>query len=601
VTAGAARLASEPSRVRRLASGRLRAGVLVGGLVTGTLAAAAPYLSSHEIPVSGYAEKSTATVAAHVAVGMSFLLVGLLAWSRRPENRVGPLMTAAGFAFFSTDLGWLHSPWPTVVADEWRGIFYAILFHLLLAFPSGRLQSRAERVLVVSTYLCLGLVRPFPSAAFFDASVEGPADLPRNPLLIRSDQGLNEAVDHWLSFGDLTIALLVVFFVISHWRRAGRQGRRALTPVFSVAGVVAVPMLVGMVFGYASKDTVLKWSVQLALALLPVGFLVGLLRSRLARSTVADLVIELQDAHDPGRIRAALARALDDPTLEIGYWVPVSGGCVDAHGAPLDLPRTGSGRATTMIRSDGEPVAVLIHDEALLDAAALVDAVAAAARLALENQRLQAELRSQLQEVRASRARIVAAGDAERRRLERDLHDGAQQRLLALGLALQLARAELGDGTSGAEQLLAEAETELHGALAELRDLARGIHPAILTGGGIGPALRTLTDRAPIPVALAGDPPRFPPAVETAAYFVVSEALANIAKHARATHASVSVTVEHGRALVVVEDDGVGGADPERGSGLRGLADRVQALDGSVEVETRPGGGTRIRAELPCA
>jgi signal transduction histidine kinase len=246
-------------------------------------------------------------------------------------------------------------------------------------------------------------------------------------------------------------------------------------------------------------------------------------------------------------------------------------------------------------------VAALVHDAALAEEPELVEAVAATARLALENQRLHAELRAQLDEVRASRARIVAAGDEERRRLERDLHDGAQQRLLALGLALQLARAELPERTASADELLADAEHELHEALHELRELARGIHPAILTDGGLTPALRTLAERTSIPVSVAGPQGRLPPAVETAAYFIVSEALANVVRHAHASQASVAVRANAGRVLVAVEDDGVGGADVAGGSGLRGLRDRAQALGGSLAVTSTPGEGTRVAAELPCA
>jgi signal transduction histidine kinase len=252
------------------------------------------------------------------------------------------------------------------------------------------------------------------------------------------------------------------------------------------------------------------------------------------------------------------------------------------------------------VRGDDEPVAVLVHDAALAEEPELVDAVAATARLALENQRLHAELRAQLEEVRASRARIVAAGDEERRRLERDLHDGAQQRLLALGLALQLARSELPERTASADELLAEAEQELHEALDELRELARGIHPAILTDGGLAPALRTLAERVPLPVDVEAVERRLPPAVETAAYFIVSEALANVVKHAHATHARVTLRAEDETATVTVEDDGVGGADAAHGSGLRGLQDRTQTLGGRLSVESAPGAGTRVQAVLPC-
>jgi signal transduction histidine kinase len=248
------------------------------------------------------------------------------------------------------------------------------------------------------------------------------------------------------------------------------------------------------------------------------------------------------------------------------------------------------------------PVAALVHDQALLERPRLLQAAGAAARLALENERLQAELRAQLVELRASRARIISAGDDERRRLERDLHDGAQQRLLSLGLALQLVRDELGPEANGATELLSEADAELRAALEELRELAQGIHPAVLTEHGLGPALKTLAARSPLPVEIAYVPDeRLPAPVEAAAYFVVSEALANVAKHAHASAAAVSVSCEEGSLVVEVEDDGVGGAAPRAGSGLAGLADRVEALDGRLTIDSQPGAGTTLRAELPYA
>ena len=391
----------------------------------------------------------------------------------------------------------------------------------------------------------------------------------------------------------------MLVLLVRHWRRTGRHGRRALLPVLAVSGVMVVALFVGYLLGYKSQQS-LTWGVQLMLALLPVGFLVGLLRARLARAGVADLVLELRQSQEPAHVRDALARALDDPTLEVGYWIGATERYVDADGTVVDTSGSPE-RTATFVQSSGEPVAVLVHDASLADEPGLVEAVAATAQLALENQRLQAEVRAQLEEVRASRARIVAAGDAERRRLERDLHDGAQQRLLALGLALQLARAELGEQATASDDLLAEAEAELQEALVELRELARGIHPAILTDGGLGPALQTLAERTPVPVTVSTVDGRLPPAVETAAYFVVSEALANVAKHSQATRVSVGVGRHGDRAVVVVEDDGVGGAEPEPGSGLGGLRDRVHALGGSLWIDSERGTGTTIRVELPCA
>jgi signal transduction histidine kinase len=298
----------------------------------------------------------------------------------------------------------------------------------------------------------------------------------------------------------------------------------------------------------------------------------------------------------PDEIRAALARAVGDPSLELALWLPDERQFVDENGSAVTLDRGSPDRAVTMVGPEQQPLAALVHDASLVGQRPLLEAAGSAGRLALENARLHARLRAQLSELQESRARIVAAGDAERRRLERDLHDGAQQRLLALGLALQLLRADHGD-----PQLLAEAESELQGALRQLRELARGIHPAILTDRGLTAAVGSLIDRASLPITARVSAARYPQPLESAAYFVVSEALANVTKHAHARSATVSIAPRNGGLVVEVSDDGCGGAKPSAGSGLEGLADRVGALDGRLTITSAQGAGTTIRAEIPCA
>jgi signal transduction histidine kinase len=267
------------------------------------------------------------------------------------------------------------------------------------------------------------------------------------------------------------------------------------------------------------------------------------------------------------------------------------------------LPAAGGARAATVVEREGRRVGAIVHDATLAEEPGMLRAVAASAALALENERLEAELRARVAELQSSRERLLAASTTERRRLERDLHDGAQQRLVALALQLGLARRRL-DGGDQAEAgaLLEGARTELAQALEELRELARGIHPAILTDRGLKPALEALADRAPLPVQVERMPDeRLPAPVEATAYFVVAESLTNAARYARAEHAAVAVEREDGWAVVSVRDDGVGGADPSTGTGLRGLADRLAALDGRLEVDSPPGGGTLVRARIPCA
>jgi signal transduction histidine kinase len=332
------------------------------------------------------------------------------------------------------------------------------------------------------------------------------------------------------------------------------------------------------------------------LGVAPVAFLAGLLQARLARSSVGDLVMELRG--DPADLRTPLARALRDPSLVLVYWLPQFAVWADESGRAVTLPDDPA--RVTQIDEDGEPMAALVHDPALREEPALLDAVTAAAAIALRSGRLQAQLRANVEELRGSRARVIEAEQRERQRLERDLHDGAQQRLVALSLNLGVLQTRLGDDPE-AKALLTEARTEIAVSLEELRDVARGLHPAVVTAHGLAVALESLAARAPVPVRLAVDlPGRMDEAVEVAAYYVVCESLTNIGKHAAASSATVTVTEAHGTMTIEVVDDGRGGADTERGTGLRGLADRVEALGGRLRVWTPVGGGTRVRAELPC-
>jgi signal transduction histidine kinase len=298
-----------------------------------------------------------------------------------------------------------------------------------------------------------------------------------------------------------------------------------------------------------------------------------------------------------------LARAVGDPTLRLAFAAPDGDGFVDEDGRRVDLPTEGSDSAVTFVEAERGPCAAFVHDRALLERQSLVEAVGAAAGLALEKERLQAEVRAQLEEVRASRARIVETADAERRRVERDLHDGAQQRLVTLSLALGLAREQAASNRDETlSSSLAEACEEAARALNELRELGRGLHPTILAEAGLGPALESLAERSTVPATVAAAPnERLPEAVELGAYFVASEALANVAKHADASHVTLSAHRNNGVLVLEIEDDGCGGADPARGSGLTGLEDRVAALGGRLSVESPSGAGTRIVAEIPCA
>ena len=296
-------------------------------------------------------------------------------------------------------------------------------------------------------------------------------------------------------------------------------------------------------------------------------------------------------------VREALAERLRDRTLAIAYWLPERELFVDEHGHAVELPSGDSGRAWTAVEHGGRRVAAIIHDAELEARPELVEAAAAGAVLALANEQLKAALRARLEELRASRKRIVEASIDARKRLERDLHDGAQQQLVSLSVDLQLLQTRITDAPT--LELLETSRAKLAEALADLRELARGIHPAVLTARGLAPALEALAQRAPLPVELTVDLSARPPAsLESAAYFLVSEALTNVAKYAEASYARVLVAEADGLLTVQIEDDGIGGADPSPGSGLRGLSDRIAALDGRLEIESAAGAGTRISATI---
>jgi signal transduction histidine kinase len=545
-------------------------------------------------------------VIAIVGVSWSFVAAGLVAWRRRPDNHTGALMVAVGLAYALPGLRLVRTPLGFTLYLLVATLPSAVLAHLLAVFPDGRATTRLQWVFIVANYATT------VPLAFVQLLLVDPARLrcpecPDDLLGTGGQHPYGEAVMAVSDLWDVVLAGLLLWIVVTRWRRAPPPRRRGLAPVVQVAVVLLVLFIVRQALRAVLSppppwlDGALDLAVLTTLMLWPLAFLAGLARSRLDRSAVGDLAIELEQASSPDRLQQALARALHDPTVQLTYWLPDQQAFVDGTARPVELPPAGGGRSVTVLRHDGHTVAALVHDAALDDEPELVQAVAATARLTIENQRLQAEVRAQLEEVRASRARIVEFGDAERRRVERNLHDGAQQRLVNLSLAIGIARSQV-RGTADGElaTALEEAAEELRLALAELRELARGIHPVILSEAGLGPALASLAERSPIPTTVAAAPAdRLPASVEETAYYVASEALANAAKHARASAVTISARRCDGGLEVEVGDNGIGGADPN-GSGLRGLADRVAALDGHLRVDSPAGRGTRITAELPC-
>jgi signal transduction histidine kinase len=542
-----------------------------------------------------------------VAVGWVFLVAGLVAWWRRPANRIGPLMLLVAFALLTRQLRYSDDALLFTVFFALGDIGYALVGHSALAYPSGRVTDRFERTLVVAGYATV-LVFPPLTVLFHEGNrplLEFGPRSPTSSLLVSGNAHLVELLQKTeivLFYGAL--GTLFIAFVIRRLWQATPRSRRILAPLLLFAIVIALRAIFECVLTFVSRpfaSDYLFWWQNAAEIALPLALLAGLLRARLARTAVGDLVVELEHTPPQG-LRAALARALDDPTLELAFWLPELEAYADAEGRPVELPKDGR-RAVTPLEHGGKPLAALVHDPSLLEEPRLVRAAGAAARLALENAQLQADMRAQLAQVQESRVRIVAAADEERRRIERNLHDGAQQRLVSLALQLRTAQRRLGTGETdpAVEALLASAVDELQVAVHELRELARGVHPAILTEEGLAAALESLAARTPFPVELDVLEDRLPPQVEATAYFVACEALANVGKHARAPSAAVAIRRTNGTVSVEVADDGIGGARPVNGSGLSGLADRVEALGGKLRIESPSGRGTRIVGEIPCA
>jgi signal transduction histidine kinase len=540
-------------------------------------------------------------------IGWGFVGAGLFAWARRPDNRVGMLMTATGFAWLFAGLGLSDIGVLFALGSAFGAVYFATAIHMLLSAPTGRLQSAGERRLVAITYVLTGLVVPLMFLFVDPARDFECPDCPDNVLLISSN--FETAVDVVGLAVNLIGLLLVVFTLVSliqRWRRASAPERRLYAPLYWSGVVLMITLMATLVLQSTSKSGEAEGVVitisLIPLVVMPYLFLASFVRARIFQTgAVGELIARLGEAPRPGELRDALAKALGDPSVELVYWLPEDQRFVDARGAPFELPEDSSDRAVTKVERDGDCIAAIVYDATLRDARSHVRAVGAAAALALQNERLDAELRAKVGELRSSRERMLRIGLEERRRLERDLHDGAQQRLVSMALNLRLARAKLRGDPDGAEQLLSGASDELEAALAELRELARGIHPAVLSDRGLDTALETLAHRAPVPVELNSLPgERFPEAIELAAYFVVSEALTNVAKYAEATHAVVGLERHNGRLVVQVSDDGVGGADPEQGTGLRGLADRLAVIEGRLEVQSERGRGTTITARIPC-
>ena len=678
----------------------------LAALIADGLAVALTATSDHE----QHPEQAIALV---LFVSSSFILAGLIGWTRRPQNRTGILMVAVGFGVLIGVLGEANHPIPYTLGALFGSLFIAAFVHLLLAYPSGRLLSRRARVLVGAGYT-IAFLAPFAESMFAARETCKPHACPDNLVLVSHDHAAHVvATTVWTATSVLLFAA-VVMLLLGRWRETTPGLRRILRSVYLFGGLSIVLLAIGFVVTPFSGVGAIFVSVALiaTFTTVPFIFLAGLLGTAIARGAgVGAIFSSVPERASPGEVQEGLRSALRDETAVVAYWYEEDEHYVDVEGNRLDLPEDTRRRVVTRLDYGDQPVAAIVHDAALLQEPELLEGVANAARIALERDKLLVEVRARAQryrallqampdlmfrisrdgryisynapnehdlvngevvgkllwdrlptdladrvlasgraalsgdpgvieyhldfedgsrrhydgrfaasgddeflmivreiterkqqqeELEASRQRIVAAGDAARRKLERNLHDGAQQRLVSLSLSLRLAQNQVAKSPVRAEELLEASREELMQALEELRELARGIHPAVLTDRGLEAALEALAGRAALPVEIDCLPDvELPPPVEAAAYYLVSEALANITKYAGASAVKVSIGQVDGYALVEVVDDGVGGADPTRGSGLSGLSDRVASLNGKLVIDSPPGAGTRIRAEIP--
>jgi PAS domain S-box-containing protein len=677
------------------------AALLAGGLAVALIA------------TSDHLEHPELTTALVLFVSWSFIVAGLIGWSRRPRNRTGMLMVAVGFGVLVGSLSEANHSIPYTIGALLGSIFIAIFVHLLLAYPSGELISRRGLALVSAGYATAFLAPLLESMFPGDLEACKPNACPDNLVEVSRDHGANVVVTALWTAVTVLLFAAAVTLLLGRWRRATPGLRRILRSVYGAGALSLLLLSVGFIVTPFSGlgNTIVSIALIVTFTAVPFIFLAGLLGTTIARTTgVGRIFREIPERASPTEVQDGLRLALRDPTAEVAYWYDEGGHYVDIEGNHFELPQDTLHRVVNRLDYADRPVAAIVHDAALLSEPELLDAITSAARVALERDKLLVEVRAraeryravlqampdlmfrisrsgsylsynapterdllvkevvglrlwdrlpkeladrileaglaciehgearvieykldfedetrhyegrfapsgedeflmivreiterkrQQQELEASRQRIVAASDDARRKLERNLHDGAQQRLVSLSLSLRLAQTQLEKNPAEAARLLEASRVELAQALEELRELARGIHPAVLTDRGLEAALEALASRAPLPVEIDGPDGDLPTPVETAAYYVVSEALANVTKYAQASSVKVTVARSNGYALVEVVDDGIGGADPSRGSGLSGLADRVASLSGRLAVDSPPGAGTRVRAEIP--
>jgi signal transduction histidine kinase len=580
----------------RPATALFAAGVVVA--VAGNVLVQIPFATSPFRPQLGYQVFDA-------AVGVVYAGCAALVWSLSPRRTPAWLMLAVSFSRVLGTLGVAlmtrHWSWALLLGTQ--GWIDALAPWIALAYPRGRLGDVWSRA-VVAGLLVLYTGRSLLRAFFIDAGPWGWCDCLPNPLAIPADPELmatlHDVVGQWMHAVLYAAALVTV---LVRWARSSAP-LRAVAFLMPLAFTLLTAMSFGFDlqtwFGIEVAGINSQYLEQPIYSAIPLAYVAGLLHLRSMRGRVVDLVAAAGGGPDRAAWEEALAAAVGDPRMRLLWWDDVQRVHRDSAGRPVDPDRLDPDLARLRVGTADRPVALVLHDPALAESRPLLDSLAAALRLAADNERLTRDLQASLRETQESRVRIVEAGDAARRRIERDLHDGSQQLLVATAMSLQIATSQArARGEDALAGRLVDASEQLARALSSLRDLARGIHPSVLTEGGLEPALRELAARSPLPVELDVDVRvPLPDVAAATAYFTVAEALTNAAKHSGAFGCSIVACAVHDRLEVTVADQGAGGADPE-GSGLRGIADRVEAVGGRLTVDSPPGRGTRVTVVLP--
>jgi signal transduction histidine kinase len=597
---------ARPTRVvASLASRKARGTVAAVGLVAGVGGGLLLATSDHLARPGAYGAQVAVIVTATVAAALYWL-------THRPGNPIGALLLAYAVAAAGLALQGASSPFLHSLGVLFDAPIFLLGWWLVLAFPLGRLEGTLERVLVGA--VAVALVTSFVPWFFFSPVVSGgaplagcTADCPENALMIADRPSIADGLGTTEQYYSVVVGGAIALGLLYRLLGAAKPRRRALLPVYLPALLLIGPYVLfhaaglGLVSLDASTYDTVGWFVTAGRTTLSLGFLLAIAQATVyAGLSLRTIMSRVGHGQDATHLRALVAEALDDPGLELAFETGSGGGLVDSRGEPVDVARPGRGRAATAFLQRGSPAGYILHDEALSSDPELLQAAGQAVLLSLESGRLESELESKIEALRRSRDRIVAAGETERRRIERDLHDGAQQRLMAIQVKLAIAADRADDGL--ATQLEA-IRLDVADAVEELRTLSHGIYPSVLLERGVGDALRSVAMTAPLGIQVTDDGlGRCPASVETAIYFCALEAIQNTIKHA-GPGARVSVVLRRRarRVEFAISDDGVGMPDDASsdGVGLVSMQDRIGAAGGDLEIISSPGRGTTIRGTVP--